>query len=469
MKHPYLNSWNPFDCSQTILPFNILLMCKLIVLGLWFKGYWYEFSDHFLPFWPIFDYLGPPDIFQRILQSLFIIGSVMLLFNRAVRSACLILALVFLITVASSKIMYSNVKFFCGCIFLLTALYKPAENAIALLRYQIIIVYLGSWVNKIFDDDWRSGQYFEYWMGAIIKRETYVYWTTLFPPMLLSKFFCWSAIITEIWLTIALLTKLLRGLAMWTGIYFHCLMFLVAWYDFKVFMIAILSSYLIFIAWPKDIQRRGLFAVKIDGQNYTGFLAFKKNILYSPAFYFIAVGILGLPHEEFLWIKLQAVKAALVFFFPLPEILHYWQQRRREESSPVPSIILFDGVCNLCSGSVNFVIRRDPQAKFQFAALQSGPGQILLKNFNLPTDEFNTFILIEADHYYQRSTAALRVLKNLNGLWPLLYALVLVPRPIRDFFYQIIARNRYRWFGKRDQCLMPTPDLQKRFLLPIDD
>ena len=129
-----------------------------------------------------------------------------------------------------------------------------------------------------------------------------------------------------------------------------------------------------------------------------------------------------------------------------------------------PPVILFDGVCNLCHGLVNFVIRRDPWTKFRFAALQSEPGRQLLTKFNLPTDDFDTFVLIEGDHCYQRSTAALKVLKGLGGLWSFFYVFILIPRSIRDIFYKIIARNRYRWFGKKDKCLIPTPNIQKRFL-----
>lgn len=132
------------------------------------------------------------------------------------------------------------------------------------------------------------------------------------------------------------------------------------------------------------------------------------------------------------------------------------------------SVILFDGVCNLCNGLVNFVIVRDPKARFRFAALQSEAGQKLLKQFQLPADDFNTFILVESDRCYQKSTAALRVLKGLNSGWPLLYAFIIVPRPIRDFVYDAIAGNRYKWFGKKDRCLMPNSGMTSRFLETID-
>lgn len=127
-------------------------------------------------------------------------------------------------------------------------------------------------------------------------------------------------------------------------------------------------------------------------------------------------------------------------------------------------ILLFDGICNLCHSNVIFVIKRDPTAHFRFASLQSPAGQRLLKAFKLPTDQFDSFILVESKTYYAKSTAILRVLKNLKGFWPLLYIFILVPRPLRDFAYSLIAKNRYRWFGQKAQCLLPTGDLKNRFL-----
>ncbi len=127
-------------------------------------------------------------------------------------------------------------------------------------------------------------------------------------------------------------------------------------------------------------------------------------------------------------------------------------------------VILFDGVCNLCNGLLNFVIQRDPKATFRFAAIQSPPGQAWLKKLNLPTDDLDSFILIEGDHFYRKSTASLRVLRRLGWFWVSFYALIIIPTPVRDFVYDIIANHRYKWFGKRDRCLIPTPEIQRRFL-----
>ena len=131
---------------------------------------------------------------------------------------------------------------------------------------------------------------------------------------------------------------------------------------------------------------------------------------------------------------------------------------------PAPFIILFDGVCNLCTTSVQQVIKHVPKEKFKFAALQSKFGQQFLAQHQLPTQAFNTFLLIEQNQLYTRSTAALRVARHLSGLWPLLYIFILVPPFIRNAVYNFIAKNRHKWFGQKNQCWMPTPKLQERFL-----
>ena len=127
-------------------------------------------------------------------------------------------------------------------------------------------------------------------------------------------------------------------------------------------------------------------------------------------------------------------------------------------------VILFDGVCNLCSGSVQFIINRDPSGIFRFATLQSETGKNLVSKFDLPNDKPDAIILVENSEYYLRSTAALRILQRLGSLWRLLYVFMLVPTPIRDYFYDIVARNRYKWFGKRAQCMIPSEDIKGRFL-----
>lgn len=127
-------------------------------------------------------------------------------------------------------------------------------------------------------------------------------------------------------------------------------------------------------------------------------------------------------------------------------------------------VVLFDGVCNFCNSSVNFIIDRDVDDKFLFASLQSEFGQEMLKKFNLPAESFSTLILIEGEKYYTRSSAALRIAKRLRFPYPLLYIYIVWPPFLRDFFYDVISRNRYKFSGKRIECRYPTPDMQSKFI-----
>lgn len=127
-------------------------------------------------------------------------------------------------------------------------------------------------------------------------------------------------------------------------------------------------------------------------------------------------------------------------------------------------VVLFDGVCNLCNNVVQFVIKHDPERLFRFASLQSEFGQSVMKKFGLPVDQLNSFILLDNNKIYTRSTAALRITKKLNKGWSLLYGFIIVPSFIRNPVYDYIARNRYKWYGKKEECWIPTPELQKLFL-----
>ena len=144
----------------------------------------------------------------------------------------------------------------------------------------------------------------------------------------------------------------------------------------------------------------------------------------------------------------------------IPRILHFMAVADTDS----PPLILFDGVCNLCAWAVRFIIERDPEAVFRFASLQSDLGKEFLMKHGLDTERLDSFVLIENGVAYTESTAALRVARKLGGAWPVCYAGIMVPKFLRDPAYRFIARNRYRWFGKQDSCLMPTPELRARFL-----
>jgi predicted DCC family thiol-disulfide oxidoreductase YuxK len=128
-----------------------------------------------------------------------------------------------------------------------------------------------------------------------------------------------------------------------------------------------------------------------------------------------------------------------------------------EQDRPV---ILFDGVCNLCTGSVRFVIERDSRKRFRFASLQSPVAERLLGR----REDLESVVLVQHGKTYRKSGAALRIARRLDGLWPALSVLLLIPRPLRDAVYDWIGRRRYRLFGKREACWVPRPELADRFL-----
>lgn len=128
------------------------------------------------------------------------------------------------------------------------------------------------------------------------------------------------------------------------------------------------------------------------------------------------------------------------------------------------SIILFDGVCNLCNRSVDFIVRKDKKDHFRFATLQSETGKSLLKKYHLSFRENESVVLIELGEVYRKSSAACRVMKRLSGIWKLFSWSIIFPRPIRDGVYDYIASHRYRWFGKRNTCRIPSPEEAAKFL-----
>lgn len=127
-------------------------------------------------------------------------------------------------------------------------------------------------------------------------------------------------------------------------------------------------------------------------------------------------------------------------------------------------IVLFDGVCNLCNSAVDLIIRNDKKGKIKVGALQDAKTKELLKDYNINSEYLDSIILIRGNQVFYKSRAALEVTKQLKGLWPLLYGFIIVPAFIRDPVYDWIARNRYRWYGKKETCRLPTVEERARFL-----
>jgi len=127
-------------------------------------------------------------------------------------------------------------------------------------------------------------------------------------------------------------------------------------------------------------------------------------------------------------------------------------------------VLLFDGYCNFCSNTVQFILKHERHQDLNFASLQSDTGVVLLKKYHIDPAKTDSLVLIENSRAYIKSSAALRVSKHLKGLYPALYAFMLIPAFLRNVVYDFIARNRYKWFGKSDSCMLPDASVKKRFI-----
>ena len=136
----------------------------------------------------------------------------------------------------------------------------------------------------------------------------------------------------------------------------------------------------------------------------------------------------------------------------------------RAEKAFCMKVILFDGVCNLCNGTVYWVIARDIKNQFHFASLQSPFGKQVLQNFGLADEYMNSIIFLDNNEIYMRSSAVLRILKHLGSFYQTAYVFILIPEFLRNAVYNFIAKNRYRWFGKKETCMVPTPKLKSKFI-----
>lgn len=135
------------------------------------------------------------------------------------------------------------------------------------------------------------------------------------------------------------------------------------------------------------------------------------------------------------------------------------------ESSSAP-VVLYDGVCRLCNGTVNFIVRRDRKGRLKMASLQSDFGRAVLAGRQIESDPMDSMWLLEGNRLTAKSTAMIRTTRYMDGGWPLCMIFLIIPRFFRDFIYDIIAKNRYRWFGKYDTCPVPDPELENRYTDP---
>ena len=262
--------YNPLKLSGTDLPPHLLFIVKLLTLALIGKGYLETLPQPFLPFiLPLDEVSGV--WFQTILKVAFIISAALLFTNQKVRLSCFILGSVFLIGTLSSKIYYSNAKVFCGLVYIMIGL-SASKGRPWLLHLQLLIVYFASGINKVFDVDWITGQYFDHWMVHVIHARSYEFLADLFSHEFVSKALSWQTIIIEIViLPVALVFRKWQPIGVWIGIAFHTFAFWMSGLSFGVFYPAAMISYLSFAS---DIPK--VYVYGSDGNFLAGIL---KNTL----------------------------------------------------------------------------------------------------------------------------------------------------------------------------------------------
>ena len=372
-------SWNPLRCGGTALPTPLLLMAKLVAVT-YMLGTDRVMPVPFLPFLTPLDAFAGSFAFAAVLQILFYVSGLLLVFNRWPRASALVMGCVALTAVVSSKAYYGNNKLCAGTLLFLAGLYHPRTGP-WLLRLQLAIVYFGAGLNKAFDPDWHSGQFFHHWGGERLAQPLYLWASALFPPLVLAKVVSWFTIVTEFGLAVAFLIPRAWPVAIWVSLLFHASLLEFTGSTFNMFFYAMEAAVLAFAIWPRELivifdgdcgicnrirewlQRLdfegGAFAWKTlqsgvgdrfgipraaleerlhlaaDGRVSSGFRACKLMLLYNPAFYLTVAVLLAAPGNAAWasWWRRIVVALLLAFFFPLfnpiGERAYDWVARNR--------------------------------------------------------------------------------------------------------------------------------------------
>ena len=238
--------WNPLAIGGTDMPPNLLLMTKLIVVCFLVSGQWGLLPEPFLPFLGPLDDLGPPELLQAVLKTLFIVAAALLLTNRSPRAASVALALVILLGMLASSNYVENNRLFVALMFLLAGLSDRRLGA-RIVQLQIVLVYFGAALNKLLDVDWRTGQYFDHLASQTQLADVYSAISGALPPLVLSGLLAWGVIVTEFTLAGAFLLRRLIPFAIWLGIAYHTSLVLITGRTFGMFWYAATASYLAFV------------------------------------------------------------------------------------------------------------------------------------------------------------------------------------------------------------------------------
>jgi hypothetical protein len=354
-------SWNPLKCRGTDLPLNLTVMIKVLALVVLLVNHVRILPDPWLPFIPGLDRI-PPMLFQRTIQTAFLISAIAIVFNRRVRLASLVLGATMLLAVVSSKAYYGNNKTFCGLMFLFAGLYQPGGPNF--IRWQLAVTYFGAGLNKALEADWHSGVFFENWAAHRLQHPWYIALDSKLPPLVLAKFMCWTTIVTELGTVPCLLIPSVQYWAVLANILFQSGLLLFTGTTFTLFFYSMTAASFAFFTWPEDpvrvfydearaLSRRmkiffsawdfdGIYqwvaepsrgteatgpAVRVlaGSTTYSGFRALRMLLLLNPVTYFVIAGSIAafgdLPGSQAaLYRRLIAALSLILLMPPLARI-----------------------------------------------------------------------------------------------------------------------------------------------------
>jgi hypothetical protein len=353
-------SWNPLKFSGTELPTELLIMVKSLALVVLLTNHARILPDPWLPFVPGIDRL-PPVLFQRTLQTIFVISALALMFNRRVRLASLAIGSTMLLAVVSSKAYYGNNKTFCGLMFFLTGLHVPGTQP-WFVRWQLGITYFGAGLNKLLDGDWHTGVFFENWAVNRLHHQWYIALDSLLPPMALARLVCWTTIVTELGIVPCIFIPQLHYWAICANVLFQSGLLLFTGTTFTLFFYSMSAASLAFVRWPSgplpvlydanrgfarrartvfepwdlermflwtprqpDMQARSWLDLQVESKIHSGFRALRMMVLYNPLTYLIIAGSIAaapdVPGGPALYKRLIVGSCLIVLMPPLAWIL----------------------------------------------------------------------------------------------------------------------------------------------------
>jgi hypothetical protein len=365
--------FNPFRVGDLPVPPNVALLVRLTAFALLLKGYYTgPYTGLLAPFAPLlpwFDRIPHPYFLREVMTAVLVAALLGILFDaRRIRLWCLLAACTIFAGVLAARFYYSNNKIFCACLFLLASLSARGDRPV-LFYAQLSVMYFGAALNKLLEPDWRSGQYFDYWLGTLNPQPAFQFFADRLPPLVAGQVMGWTTIAVEALLCLGFALHRWRVPAAWLGLHFHAGALLLAQRDFGVYTAAIMASYLVVVSWPAAVRveygggsrthallrtllrpldfdrlaewhahppaRGGPFRLVADGRRHEGWQALQRLLLYHTVVIFAAFLVLAGSRLHYVWWRSAALVLWLVLFSPAWALVG---RTRRTELARAPTL-----------------------------------------------------------------------------------------------------------------------------------